>query len=307
MSAHKVSGRWQLGLGLSLVTAVMWGCLPLALGILLQTITAFTSMTIRFLVAAVFLLGVLGTKKNLPRFHAMTKTDWLLLLVAILGLAGNYVFFQLGVHLTTPSTAQLLIQISPVMFLLASIFFFSERLVKLQWVGLAVLLFGFGLYFWGRGSGADTPPEYGLGIVYILLASVTWAAYALAQKQLLTVFKSQPLMMLIYAGGFLCGVPFADLPSIAALSGLGLILLAFAAFNTVIAYGAFAEALVHWEASRVSAVLALTPVMTLALAQILSGIWPAYVRAEVLSTINILGAVLVVTGSMIAALGRARR
>lgn len=306
MTAHKVSGRWQIGLGLSLVTTVMWGCLPLALGILLQTISAWTSMTVRFLVAGGFLVAVLGSRQALPRLKGLALADKLLLLVAILGLAGNYVFFQLGVHLTTPATAQLLIQISPVMFLLASIFFFKERLVRMQWLGLGVLLVGFCLYFQGRGGAAETPPEYGLGVVYILLASVTWAAYALAQKQLLTVFKSQPLMLLVYAGGFACGIPFADLGSVRLLNGLGAALLIFAAFNTVVAYGAFAEALAHWEASRVSAVLALTPVLTLLLTHALSGVWPEYVKAETLSVLNVLGAVLVVSGSMVAALGRAR-
>lgn len=304
MTAHKVSGRWQLGLGLSLVTAVMWGCLPLTFGVLLQTITAATSMTVRFLVAAVFLGFVLAFRRDLPKLKAMAKGDWYLLLTATIGLAGNYLFFQLGVHMTTPATAQLLIQISPVMFLLASIFFFNERLVGLQWLGLFVLLSGFGLYFWGRGSTADTPPEYGLGILYIVLASFSWAAYALAQKQLLTVFKSQPLMMLIYAGGFVCGMPFASFGSLQLLDGLGVALLAFAAVNTIVAYGAFAEALAHWEASRVSAVLALTPILTLFLAHVLSGIWPAYVKAETLSGVNVLGAVLVVSGTMVAALGR---
>lgn len=306
MTAHKVSGRWQLGLGLSLVTTLMWGCLPLALGILLQTISASTSMTVRFLVAGGFLAIVLGSRRSLPRLRGLSRADKALLLVAVLGLAGNYVFFQLGVHLTTPATAQLLIQVSPVMFLLASIYFFKERLVRMQWVGLVFLLTGFCLYFWGRGGAEETPPGYGLGIVYILLASVTWAAYALAQKQLLTVFKSQPLMMLVYAGGFACGMPFADLGSVRLLDGLGVALLTFAAFNTVVAYGAFAEALAHWEASRVSAVLALTPVLTLLLTHALSGVWPQFVKAETLSAINVFGAVLVVSGSMVAALGRAR-
>jgi drug/metabolite transporter (DMT)-like permease len=289
---------------LSLVTTVMWGVLPLALGILLDHISAFTSMTVRFVVAALFLIVVLGIRRDLPKLKGLARGDWGLLLLAILGLAGNYLFFQLGVHMTTPATAQLLIQISPVMFLLGSIFFFKERLVKMQWVGLFILLCGFGLYFWGRGNNAEAGAEYGLGVVCILIASVTWAAYALAQKQLLTVFKSQPLMMLIYAGGFVAAVPFADLPSVRVLDGLGIALLTFAAFNTIIAYGAFAEALAHWEASRVSAVLALTPVLTLLLAHLLSGIWPAYVRAETLSWINVTGAVMVVSGSMVAALGR---
>ena len=40
-------------------------------------------------------------------------------------------------------------------------------------------------------------------------------------------------------------------------------LLVFCSLNTVIAYGAFGEAMSHWDASRVSAVIALSPLLTL--------------------------------------------
>ncbi len=301
---HKASGRWQLGLGLSLITAILWGILPLALGILLRQVSAATCMTVRFLVATIFLGTVLGIRKEWPKWQGLPRRTWALLAVAIAGLAGNYIFFQLGLSLTTPATAQLLIQISPVMFLLASVWIFKEHLGRVQVVGLLVLLVGFGLYFVGRGSSEEAGPSYAVGILYILIASVTWASYALAQKQLLTVFKSQPLMMMIYAGGFVMGAPFTSTASIGALDGLGVAILAFAAFNTIVAYGAFAEALAHWEASRVSAVLALTPILTIVLGAFLSHIWPDYVHAEDLQPINMAGAGIVVVGSMMTALGR---
>ena len=61
---------------------------------------------------------------------------------------------------------------------------------------------------------------------------------------------------------------------------------------------AFSEALVHIEASRVSAVIAITPLVTLSSVQLipLTGI-----TAEPLMLVTILGAICVVIGSIVTA------
>jgi drug/metabolite transporter (DMT)-like permease len=73
-------------------------------------------------------------------------------------------------------------------------------------------------------------------------------------------------------------------------------------FNTLIAYGAFAEALAHWEASRVSATLAITPLVTFVAVAIAAWLWPDYVHAEQINGLGYGGAVLVVLGSASVAL-----
>ncbi len=84
-------------------------------------------------------------------------------------------------------------------------------------------------------------------------------------------------------------------------------LLAFCSANTLVAYGAFAAALEHWEASRVSAVLALTPLATLAFSVAAARFAPAQFATETLSWTSWAGAALVVAGSLLTALGRSSR
>ena len=80
-------------------------------------------------------------------------------------------------------------------------------------------------------------------------------------------------------------------------------MLLFCAANTLVGYGAFAAALEHWEASRVSAVLSLTPLATLGFAS-LARIWvPESVPMEHLSAMSFAGAGLVVLGSLTTSLG----
>ena len=66
--------------------------------------------------------------------------------------------------------------------------------------------------------------------------------------------------------------------------------------STLIAYGSFSEALTHIEASRVSAILATTPLITLFFVQFVP---ITILNPEPLSFIVILGALFVVTGSVI--------
>ncbi|MNE90063.1 putative inner membrane transporter YhbE [compost metagenome] len=73
--------------------------------------------------------------------------------------------------------------------------------------------------------------------------------------------------------------------------------------NTLIAYGAFAEALAHWEASRVSATLAITPLVTFAAVALAAWLWPDYVQVEQINSLAYGGAILVVLGSALVALG----
>jgi drug/metabolite transporter (DMT)-like permease len=102
--------------------------------------------------------------------------------------------------------------------------------------------------------------------------------------------------------------PPAQLAQVLELNGLQLGMLVFCCANTVIAYGCFAEALEHWEVSRVSAVVTLAPIVTVLGMQGAAWLWPAGVPAESLSGWNLLGASLVVAGSMTTALAaQARR
>jgi drug/metabolite transporter (DMT)-like permease len=148
--------------------------------------------------------------------------------------------------------------------------------------------------------------RYLLGSGILVVAAVTWAGYGLAQKQLLRALPSQALMLVIYLGCFACFSLGAHPGRIPGISGVDLGVLLFCAANTLVAYGAFAAALNHWEASRVSAVLALTPLATLAFTLAGAALFPELVHAESVSPFSIAGAAAVVTGSLLVTLGARR-
>lgn len=301
---HISSGRWVYGLLLSLLTAFLWGILPIKLKQVLQAMDPVTVTWYRLMVSGGLLFAYLALVKRLPDFKALGGRNIGLVLLSVGGLVGNYVCYLFGLKLVSPGTAQLVIQMGPILLLIGSVFIFKERFTLAQGIGLAILLTGFGLFFNQRLEELLTSlGQYTAGVLVTLLAAAVWTFYALGQKQLLTVWNSVQVMMVIYLLCALLLTPWAHPMEALQLSPLQGWLLLACCLNTLVAYGAFAEALAHWEASRVSATLAITPLVTFAAVAAAARIWPDYVPTEEINGLGYTGAVIVVLGSALTALG----
>jgi drug/metabolite transporter (DMT)-like permease len=301
---HQASGRWRLGLLLALATAACWATLPIALKVSLEALDPITLTWFRFLVAAGLMGAWLAARGKLGAYRGLGRRRWGLLALAAVMLVGNYVLYLLGVRYTTPGNAQVLIQLAPLLMALGGILVFGERYSAGQWLGLAVIVAGLGLFFadqW-RGGPAVGDAGYLLGSGLVVLAAVVWAVYALAQKQLLLALDSQSILWVIYVAATLCLWPFAHPTTLARLDATHAALVVYCALNTLVAYGAFAEALAHWQASRVSAVLATTPLLCLASVAVVHAWWPMGIAAESVGIAGYVGAAAVVVGSGLSSL-----
>lgn len=301
---HISSGRWLYGLSLALLTAVLWGILPIKLKEVLQAMDPITVTWYRLLVSGSLLLAYLAATRRLPRFRPLGRKGAWLVTAAVAGLTANYVLYLIGLKLLSPGTTQLVIQVAPILLLISSLFIFRERFSLGQGIGLAILLVGFGLFFNQRlGELLTSLTAYTAGVLTVLLAAFVWTFYGLAQKQLLTVWNSLQVMMVIYLGCALLITPWALPLQVLELSPLQGWLLLACCLNTLVAYGAFAEALAHWEASRVSATLAITPLVTFGSVALAASLWPDHVQPEQINTLAYGGALLVVLGSALTAIG----
>jgi drug/metabolite transporter (DMT)-like permease len=335
---HQTSGRWRLGLALSILTVFLWGILPIALTVTLQVLDVYTLTWFRFFISFVLLAIYLGWRGKLPTLAQLRSTSWQLLVIATIFLAINYILYLQGLALTSPSNAQVIIQLAPLLMGLGGLVIFQERYTLSQWIGVAILIAGFVLFFHDqlfqtfiqvseytnlpmtntsikvsdflisndKTNIFNTSKQYLLGSSLIVLAAAAWAVYALAQKQLLQSLSSANIMLIIYGGCTLCFSVLAKPLTIFTLDFFHWAMLVFCGLNTLIAYGAFAEALEHWEASRVSAVLASTPIVTFLSVWIVSVISPNLINPEQTTLIGIFGAFLVVAGSSAIALKKKR-
>jgi drug/metabolite transporter (DMT)-like permease len=303
------SGRWQLGLILALSTMALWATLPLALEITLEVLDPWTLTWYRFLAAFLIQGAFLAWTGQLRHFRDLQAQDWLVLTVAALCLGANYILFLLGMHHTSPANAQIIIQLAPMLMALGALAVFGERYSVTQWLGFAVIIAGMGLFFADQLQLTFVPKDtFYLGAGLMVLAAITWAIYALAQKHLLHHGVRAPLVLFyIYSVSLLLFSPLASRGAVSGISGIYVWTFAYCLLNTLGAYGCFTEALRHWEASRVGAILALVPLSTLFLVSVMAKVFPDLLTPERLSAAGWIGAVMVVVGSMLTSLTGRRR
>ncbi|MEH6594055.1 MAG: DMT family transporter [Colwellia polaris] len=293
------------GLTLAMVTAIMWGILPLALKSVLLLMDAYTITWYRFLFAAFFVGILLSVKNKIPRSALKSPSRIKQLLFAAILLSLNYILYLISLHYIPAETAQMLIQMAPFFMLLGSVVILKEHFSRGQMLGSLVLISGLVLFFnqqFINNVGLDNS-DFLMGFVIIFGAAVTWAAYAIIQKQLLGFYSSNQIMWCIYLLSAVFFLPLASPLQITTLDNTALLLLLFCCANTLIAYGTFAKSLEYLPTAKVSATLAVTPLLTVIFATIAELIWPTKFQAQHLNILAYIGAGLVVCGSMLTALG----
>ncbi|MBW7982792.1 DMT family transporter [Enterobacillus tribolii] len=294
-----------VGIGLALTTAVFWGALPIAMKQVLPTMEPYTIVWYRFLIASVGLFLVLVVRKQLPPIRVLRRGRWLiLLLIATCGLLGNFVLFSSSLQYLSPTTSQVIGQLSPVGMMFASVLILKEKMRVTQVIGATMLICGLLLFFntslWEIFTRLT---DYTLGVLLGVGAAMVWVTYGLAQKVLLRRLASQQILCLLY---ILCTVflfPMAKPGTIWLLSGWQLACLLFCGANTLIGYGALAEAMARWQAAQVSAIVTLTPLFTLLFSDLLALIWPDMFLMPTLNMVGYVGAMIVVAGAMFSAVG----
>lgn len=307
MELHSISGRSRLGLALALLSSVLWGAFPIFLKLASQGVDIYTITWFRLVGAFALLTVYLLWRKQFPSRQNWRDILWGLVAIACLFLLGNYLLFLIGLTQTSPGNAQLCFQFSTLFFAGGGMLIFREHYTPRQWLGVAVMILGFTLFFHEQlRILIQAQGQYIIGSSFIILSSASWAVYALAQKQLLQKLPSPTILLMVYGiSGFLL-TPLATPRSLFSLTPPVGIALLFCTLNTVLAYGAFGEAMEHLEVSKISAILAVNPIITLVLVTSLSFIFPMIFHPEKLTVLAILGAVLVVIGSITISLGKSK-
>lgn len=292
-----------IGFALSLTAAAMWGILPIALKELLVGMNASTIVWYRFLVAGLILFFWLSFRKELPNVFSTTRLIQLLLVIAALGLCSNYYFFSDSLNYVNGETSEAVIQLTTLFLILGGVVFYKEPFVGVQKFGTFLIVCGLLLFFHDRlAEFADFQSNQTIGVFIVFLAAITWTVYSLLQKKLLERFSSPQILFLIYSFSAIILLPFISANILLDLTSFELGLLAFCCMNTLIAYGCFTEALNRWEASKVSAVLALAPLFTIGSLRLIVYVSPTYAFTDRLSALSIIGALLLVIGSVLTAL-----
>ena len=291
---------------LALVAALLWGLLPLVLQFITPALDAYTITWCRFLAAGLMVGLFLARRGQLPNPLRLATPLRPLLLIAVAGLTLNYTLFVVGLRLISPATAQVVFQSANLFVLLGGLVVYREHFSRLQWLGAAVLVAGLVLFFNRRLPllfGAHS--ELGLGVLLVAVSALSWASYGLVQKRLLREWSSAQLLWILYMGGALLLTPLAHPTNLRLLNAPQSWALLFCCLNTLVAYGAYAEAMHLGQVTRISATVAVSPLFT-SLASVLAADWllPLH-AAETPNFLTFAGVAAVVGGSALCALGAA--
>lgn len=305
MSTIATARNAKVGFALSIVTAFMWGNVPIAVKEVIQALDAPTLVWYRFLAAVLILFPFLLAKKQLPLSTIRQSPKLLILLsIASLGIIGNFILFSAALVYTTPTIVQIVIQLSSVGLLFASVIVFKEHLSPIQLLGVIILIMGLGLFFNKNAIELFTSfNAYSKGVFLTALAAFSWVFFALAQKVLLRTLGPFQILFTINLLGVIYLLPFVNFSLIFSLSLLQFLLLFYCGLNTVLGYGALAAAMNRWEVSKVSSIITLTPLFTLGFSQLFATLWSSIFAYQDLNLLGYIGVFVVVFGAMFMVIG----
>jgi len=299
--------HWQAGAALALSTALVWGMLPIGLKVAIIDLDVWTVTWWRFVGAALIIGLWLAHRDELPAVGRLSASTRRWLAIATLGLAGNYMLYVIGLDLTTPSVAQVVIQLAPFLLLFAGVVVFREAFSRWQRLGCAILVMGMLLFFNRRlPLLLQLTDRWTLGVLALVIGAVSWAVYGVAQKSLARELGSLQTLWLLFIACALVILPATRPLAVLDLDARGFSALLFCILNSVLGYGCFSLALQRWDVTRVSAVTTTAPLFTLAFMTAAARLDIEWIEAEPINLPAVIGALMVVGGSMLAALASRR-
>lgn len=292
-----MQANFKLGFFFISTAVLFWGILPIALKLSASFIDPVTLTWFRFLVALLITFVIQYVSGSLKQFASLKSRDWLKLAFSGVFLMFNYVSFVYSLAYLAPGAAQLNFQTAPFFLAFGGMLFFKERLNAVQMACFATLALGMLLFFhpYLDFSQSDNSTIW-IGVMIIQFSVCSWTSYALLQKSLLKKLDPNNILLFIYGLGVLVMAFFSDFTQFGVMTLNEWWVAIFCAINTLIAYGCFGASMKYWPTPQVSAMLALTPVLSFsATALVVSlGLWPNAFVSDELNLLSLSGIAIII-------------
>lgn len=299
MKGIKITDNNLKGILFAGTTTLLWGFLSIFLKIALKEVDSITIIWFRFFSAFVILSSYFLVV-NRSHFKIFKKPPIPIIFASIcLGL--NYIGYIKGVELAGPATAQVLIQTAQILLVIAGVFIFKEKLSKIQIFGFTIAAIGFSLFYSENLSNINMNKDsYDLGVFWVLFGAVIWVVYAIIQKNYVQTYSPQSLNLIIYLMPIFMFLHLVNFEILFSLSFSMWMLMLFLGLNTLIAYGALAEAFKYIEATKIGIIITLNPIITLTALSFLEYFEIDIIENIPISTFAFVGGALVVAGAILA-------
>lgn len=206
-----------------------------------------------------------------------------------------------GVHYTSPSNMQILMQLAPMMLVISGILIFKEKVSRSQVLGMLTAFIGFTLFYGDQYQGGNTNNQSLLtGMAWVFCGALGWTLYAVLQKKLTEKHNPQELNLIIYGFPIFLLMPLTDLDVFVGLEINFWLVLIFLGINTLLAYGSLSEAFRYTDANKIGMIITLNPIITIFTMQLLGLADVQWIDHEKIGLFGLLGAFMVVSGAIIA-------
>ncbi len=280
------------------VTAFLWGFLAIALKVATQQFPVVTIVWFRF-AFAFLVLFIYFSLTDKTKLKILIRPP-LLLVIAGIGLAANYIGYAKGIEYTSPTTAQVVIQLGPIMLGLVGFLIFREKIGKKQMIGFAVALIGLTFFYLNQVTGLieSKLSLINTGFAWIVAAAFAWAIYASLQKILVKTIETQVLNLFIFGLPTLVYAPFVDFSQLFHINVNQWLLLIFLGLNTLVAYGSLAFAFKYADVNKVSVIITLNPIITFIAMSILYQMQVSWIETQRMDFLTWAGAIMVIAGAV---------
>ena len=193
---------------IGLFTAVfLWGIAIAPIRWALESMGPLTLLFLRLLISSLFLL---------PYVYWRNKTLWSsfvfhwkhIIVLSITGVAGYYLFYTVGVDLTSAVHASILSAAIPMFTLILAFFLLKEKILIPQWCGLLMGTTGILLISVKAEMGSSSSL---LGDLFVLASCLMWAFYVIHLKKIgkIVQLPNEVFTALTIAAGTILSAPLA--------------------------------------------------------------------------------------------------
>lgn len=146
--------------------------------------------------------GIFAPKENIE------KKDWgILMLCGLFGVGFNQSLFFLGLNITTPINAAIMMITTPILVLIISMLLAKESISGLKVTGITLGFTGALVLLLMKG-GASFNSGTALGDLYVLINAAAFAIYLVISKPLMLKYHFLTVIKWTFTFGLICVIPF---------------------------------------------------------------------------------------------------
>jgi drug/metabolite transporter (DMT)-like permease len=274
---------------LILLAVLFWGNSFIALKITLRELTPETIITLRLVIAVIFLFFTGLFLKN--SFSLNLKN--LLSIFILAAVSVFHIWIQItGLNYTTAANSGWIIGTAPVFIAVLGMIFFREKINFIKAFGIFVAIFGL-LLLVSKGDILSISFIENKGDFLVLASAFVWGVYSIINKKisisyppLMTIFYLFILMMLIILPFSLSDIAIHSVVHLSLDGWMSIIFLGL--FCSGVSYVIWAQALRDMESAKVGAFLYLEPFVTVLAAWLLLD--------ELITPVMMMGGIIIIIG-----------